>query len=87
MKQKLKTNLNTLIENTLEEKKWKRTSISSLVITIVNQKRKHETTKIKPYIMTRIKSRNFLMNISYMGVKEEDLLDRSFVSDMYTLTI
>ena len=37
--------------------------------------------------MTRIKSRDFLMNISYMGVKEEDLLDRSFVSDMYTLTI
>ena len=39
--QKLQTNLNTLMENTLEkEKKWKKISISSLVITLVNQKRK-----------------------------------------------
>ena len=76
---------------TLEEKIWKKTSISSLVITLVNQKKKkkkkNETTKIKPYIMTRIKSCNFLMNISYMGVKKDDLLNRSFIFDMYTQTI
>ena len=75
---------------TLEEKIWKKTSISSLVITLVNQKKKkkkNETTKIKPYIMTRIKLCNFLMNISYMGVKKDDLLNRSFIFDMYTQTI
>ena len=50
------------------------------------KKRKYETTKIKPYNTTRIKSCNFLTNISYMGVKEEDLFDRSFVFDVHTLT-
>ena len=29
--------------------------------------------KIKPYSTTRIKSRNFLSNISYTGVKDEYL--------------
>ena len=42
--------------------------------------------KIKPYNTPRIKSRNFLTNISYNGVKEEDLFDRSFVFDIYVLT-
>ena len=86
--QKLQNNLNSLIENTLEEKKkWKKTSISSLVITLVNQKkRKYEMKKIKPYNTTRIKSRNFLTNISYNGVKEKDLFDRSFVFYIYVLT-
>ena len=50
------------------------------------KKRKYETTKIKPYNTTSIKSRKFLTNISYMGIKEEDLFDRSFVFDVYTLT-
>ena len=37
---KLQSNLNSLIENTLEEeKKWTKTSISSLIITPVNQKK------------------------------------------------
>ena len=37
---KLQSNLNSLIENTLEEeKKWKKTSISSLITTPVNQKK------------------------------------------------
>ena len=43
------------------------------------------TKKIKPYNTTRAKSRNFLSNISYNGVKEEDLFDRDFVFDVYTL--
>ena len=42
--------------------------------------------KIKPFNTTRIKSRNFLTNISYNRVKEEDLFDRSFVFDIYVLT-
>ena len=48
--------------------------------------RKYETKKIKPYNTARIKSRNFLINISYNRVKDEDLFDRSFVFDIYILT-
>ena len=47
-------------------------------------KTKYETIKIR--IESRIKSCNFLTNISYRGMKEEDLFDRSFVFDVYTMT-
>ena len=52
----------------------------------VKQKKKkvRDEKKIKLYYTTRIKSRNFLMNILYNGVKEENLFDRSF--DVYVLT-
>ena len=50
------------------------------------RKRKYKTKKIKPWNTTRIKSRNFLTNISCNGVKEEELFDRSFVFDIYVLT-
>ena len=50
------------------------------------KKRKYETTKRKSYNTTRIKSRNFLTNILYTGVKEEDLFDGTFAFDVYTLT-
>ena len=49
------------------------------------KKRKYETN-IKPYKTTRIKSRNFMTNISWNGVKEEDLFDMGFVFDIYVLT-
>ena len=51
------------------------------------EKKKYVTKIIKPYNTTRIKSRIFLTNISYVGVKEEDLFDRSFVFDVNVLTI
>ena len=41
--------------------------------------------KLKPYNMSRIKSRNFLTNILYNGVKEEDLFDRNFIFDVAAL--
>ena len=50
------------------------------------KKRKYETKKIKPCNTSRIKSRNFLTNITYNGVREDDLNDRSFVFDVYVLT-
>ena len=53
---------------------------------VKQKKRKHETKKIKPYNTTRIKSRNFLTNVLYNGVKEENLFDRSFGFDVYVLT-
>ena len=82
-KQKLQTNLNTLIENTLEEKKDLDFFFSNNA-SQPKSKTKYETTKIR--IESRIKSCNFLTNISYRGMKEEDLFDRSFVFDVYTMT-
>ena len=82
-KQKLQTKLNTLIENTLEEKKDLDFFFSNNA-SQPKSKTKYETTKIR--IESRIKSCNFLTNISYRGMKEEDLFDRSFVFDVYTMT-
>ena len=63
-------------------KKWKKNLISSLIITLANQKKENMRRKKKSYNTTRIKSLNFLTNISYNGVKEEGLFDRSFVFDI-----
>ena len=41
--------------------------------------------KIKPYPTTRIKSRNFLSNISYGSVNDNDYIDRNFCFDTYVL--
>ena len=86
--QKLQSNLNSLIENTLEEGKKMNEDFDFFFNNNASQpkKRKYETKKIKPYNMTQIKSQNFLTNISYSGVKEEDLFDRSFVFNIYVLT-
>ena len=48
--------------------------------------RRKKKRKKNLYNTTRIKSQNFLTNISYNGVKEENLFDRSFVFDIYVLT-
>ena len=39
----------------------------------------------KRYTMTRIKSRNFLSNIAYVGINKEDYYNENFVFDMYLL--
>ena len=71
--QKLQSNLNSLIENTLEEeKKWKKTSVSSLIIMLLNQKKKIRDVKNK----TVQHDTNRIMK----------LFDRSFVFDIYVLT-
>ena len=41
--------------------------------------------RVKPYTSSRIKTRNFLSNISYIGVKSEDFVDNNFTFDMITL--
>ena len=79
--QKLQSNLNLLIEDTLLEELNKEEDLDfSLSNNLVNQK-KYETKKIKPHNITKIKSKNFLTNISYNRVKEGDLFDRNFVFD------
>ena len=86
--QKLQSNLSLLIGNTLEEEKNLEGDLNFFFNNDASQPKqtKYETKKIKPHNMTRIKSQNFLSNISYNGVKEEDLFDRSFVFDIYVLT-
>ena len=39
----------------------------------------------KTYTTTRIKSRNFLSNISFFGINKEEFQNRNFVFDFYTL--
>ena len=39
----------------------------------------------KRYITTRIKSRNFLSNIAYVGINKEDYYNENFVFDVYLL--
>ena len=53
--------------------------------TIQQKNRNTRQKKKNPCNMTRIKSRNFLTNISYNKVKKQDLFDRSFVFDIYIL--
>ena len=47
--------------------------------------KKERKTNLKPYTMSRIKTRNYLLNISYAGVTKEDFYNRSFVFDIYVL--
>ena len=46
---------------------------------------KHLKRRIKPYTSSRIKTRNFISNISYIGVKSEDFVDNNFTFDTITL--
>ena len=39
----------------------------------------------KKYTTTRIKSRNFLSNIAYVGISKEDYYNENFVFDVYLL--
>ena len=64
--QKFQCNLNSLKENTLEQKQKLEEDLNFFFNNSAIQqqkKRKKETKKIKPYNMTRIKSRHFLTSI------------------------
>ena len=39
----------------------------------------------KKYTTTRIKSRNFLSNIAYIGINKEDYYNKNFIFDVYLL--
>ena len=41
----------------------------------------------KQYTTTRIKSRNFLLNISYVGINKEDFYKKGFIFDVYSLVV
>ena len=62
--------------------------LSQRAITIVNRhKIKYTATRIKYYLATRIKYRNFLSNISYTGINKNDFYNKSFILDVYVLLI
>ena len=39
----------------------------------------------RKYTTTRIKSRNFLSNIAYVGINKEDYYNKNFIFDVYLL--
>ena len=54
---------------------------------IVNRhKVRYTATRIK-YSPTRIKSRNFLSNISYTGISKNDFYNENFILDVYVLLV
>ena len=54
---------------------------------IVNRhKIRYTVTRIK-YSPTRIKSRNFLSNISYTGIRKNDFYNENFILDVYVLLV
>ena len=54
---------------------------------IVNRHQmKYTATRIK-YSPTRIKSRNFLSNISYTGISKNDFYNENFILDVYVLLV
>ena len=85
---KLQNNLNSLIGKTLEEENKMEEDLNFFFNNNASQpnKRKYETKKIKLYNTTRIKSKNCWTNISYNGVKGEDLFDRRFFFNICVLT-
>ena len=85
-------NLNSLVEETLkEEKKEIKTDTKTGTEKIMNMDdsaksqdffQNNKSTKVK-YTTTRIKSRNFLSNIAYVGVNKEDYYNKNFIPDIY----
>ena len=69
--------LKSLITKTIEEEQKMEGNLDFLLDNNVNKKNnKKKKTKIKQYNTTKIKSRNFLANISCNRVTEEDLLNK-----------
>ena len=46
---------------------------------------KHLKKMVKRYTSSRTKTKNFLSNISYTGVKNDDFVDNNFTFDVITL--
>ena len=69
------------------EKSRKKQNLSQPADKIVNRhKIRYTATRIK-YSFTRIKSRNFLSNISYTGINKNDFYNENFILDVYVLLV
>ena len=73
------------MENIEEEEKSQDTSPPNDSI-IKRQRTKYTATRIK-YSPTRIKSRNFLLNISYTGINKGDFYNEKFILDVFILLV
>ena len=72
-------------ENSAEPEKSQ--NLSQANDKIVNRHRfKYVTTRTK-YSPTRVKSRNFLSNISYTGINKNDFYNENFILDVYVLQV
>ena len=78
----LKDQFQNLVDTTLEQKKLIEKKQDFYQGDNINLKK-----KFKPYTTTRIKSRNFLSNISYETLSDQDVIDRNFVFDIYVLMV
>ena len=92
MSKEFQSNLNSLINKTVEEDKKMEEDLDFFLSDnanheniLIGKKKKNSVQKLKPYNASRIKSRNFLTNILYKGVKEEDLFDQKFIFDVHIL--
>ena len=79
----LKEKLNMLIQETVMEEK--EPDLYFFYDNNAIQKKKTKCPQVKPCDTTRIKTRNFLTNISYNAFTEDDLFNRNFVFDVYVL--
>ena len=75
------------IETTTEELEKKQHFSQQTEDKIINRHRVRYTTTRMKYSPTRIKSRNFLSNISYTGINKSDFCNESFILDVYVLLI
>ena len=74
-------------ESTTEKNLEKKQNLSQPADKIINRhKIRYTATRIK-YSPTRIKSRNFLSNISYTGINKNDFYNENFVLDVYVLLV
>ena len=79
--------LNKLIRETIEveQKEEKDHGFFYYDNAFQEKKTRNLKRKKKPYTSSRIKTRHFLLNISYNGVKDEDFYDKNFVFDTFIL--
>ena len=82
-------NLNEMIKETIEIEQREESDHDFFYYDNSHQEKsamaKHLKRKVKPYTSSRKKTRNFLSNIAYTGVKDEDFYDNNFIFDTFTL--
>ena len=79
-----------LVKVTLEEKRQMEQNNDTM--TMIDESAKSQDffqndkdKKERRYATTRIKSRNFLSNIAYVGINREDFYSENFIFDVYLL--
>ena len=85
VKQTLDSQKQTAVEVLKEKETVKNNEESAKSPDLFQDNNFRKKTSIKPYTTTRIKSRNFLLNISYVGISKEDFYNLNFLFDVYTL--